>query len=197
MIAHYPKPLYTVYNTRYAINPKPYATVMDDRNLLHFVFNVVLWVIVPFILVAVIFLTRHVIGKTSDHRQKSAMKSGFWAGFLLFLMGLIYQVAIFLQEGFPKKELFQGFSLWLAIGSGLIGFFVFLGGKRIVAPSLSGITTLVVTFLAMYALLHYLLIRTFNELVLSLTLGIAFGVLTHFANPHSHVVKILKGTDHH
>lgn len=170
---------------------------MDDPSLLRSLFNFVIWVLVPFMLVTVLFIVRRIIAKTHDSRQKGSMKSGFWAGTVLFLMVLIYQVAEFLIKGFPQNELFQGFNLFLAIGSGFISFFVFLGGKRIVSPSLSGATTLIITFVGMYALLHYLLIRTYNELVLSLTLGITFGILSHFANPHSHVVKILKGTDHH
>lgn len=170
---------------------------MSDPSLLRYLFNAVIWVLVPLILVTILILTRRVVAKSGDTRQKSGMKSGFWAGFLLFVMALIYQVAIFLNEGFPQIELFQGFNLPLALGSGLAGFVIFLGGKRIVAPGFSGVVTLIITFLTMYALLHYLLIRTWNELVLSLTLGITFGVLVHFANPRSHVVKILKGTDHH
>jgi cytochrome bd-type quinol oxidase subunit 2 len=160
---------------------------MNTADVLKWIFDFVIWVITPTILGVILMLTRSVIAKTDDKPRKSAMRSGFWAGILLFLMVLIYQVAIFLKDGFPEKEIFQGFNIWLALGSGILAFFIFLGGKKMVSPQLSGFATLLIVFVVSYAMLHYLVIRTWNELVLSLTLGITFGIMSHLANPHSFV----------
>lgn len=164
---------------------------MTASNVLLDIFNFVIWILVPLILLVILFLMRLLTSKAEDLKQKGAMRSGFWAGIILFVMALVYEVGPYLQTGFPHNALFQGFNLWLGIGAGLITFFLFLGGKYIIEPSMVGIFTLFVTFLASYALFHYLFIRTYNELVLSLTLGVAFGILTHFANPHSHVHKVI------
>ncbi len=160
---------------------------MTSGDVLKWIFDFVIWVVTPFILVVILFLTRSVIAKTDDKPRKQAMRSGFWAGILLFLMVLIYQVAIFLREGFPEQNIFQGFNIWLALGSGILAFFIFLGGKRMVSPQLSGFAMLLIVFVTLYALLHYLVIRTWNEIVLSLTLGVTFGIMSHLANPHSFV----------
>ncbi len=165
---------------------------MQAGEILNWIFNVVIWVIAPFILVIILFLTRAFAKRADEKRHEKAMKSGFWAGISLFLMVLIYQVGLFVAHGFPQNDIYQGFNIWLAIGVGILSFFMFMGGKKIVSPELSGFATLLITFISSYALLHYLFIRTYNELILSLTFGMAFGVLAHFANPHSFTARSLK-----
>lgn len=159
---------------------------MLAAEILRAIFNFVVWVFVPAIALVVIFLVRSRIKKTEDEKRKSALRAGFWAGFLLFIMILIYQVGIFVVEGFPNNPIYQGFNLWLAIISGVASFFLFVSGRRIASPELAGIAVLALTFLGFYTLLDYLFIRTYNEIMLSVTLGITFGVLAYYASiPHS------------
>ena len=148
--------------------------------MLQTIFDFVIWIFVPLILALVI---KHVYSLTKvaqDPRHVSTMRAGFWGGFVLFIMALIYQVGIFVRTGFPHNEIFQGFNVPLAITGAILGFILFSGGKRVLPAKLSGWIVLVVTFVTCSALLHYLFIRTYNEVFLSLILGITFGMLAHF-----------------
>ena len=160
---------------------------------LKYIFYFVVWVFVPAILAALGWLVKSVANKVEEKRHRSAMQAGYWAGILLFIIILIYQVAIFLQTGFPKEEIFQGFSLSLAFGSALVVFIIFLGGKKIVPVVVAGLLVLIFTFLIFTALLHYLFIRTYNDILLSLILGGIFGFLTHFAVAPSSLKDFLRG----
>ena len=102
-------------------------------------------------------------------------------------------MAIFLKTGFPNTQIFQGFSLPLALGSALVVFIIFLGGKRIVPVVVSGVLVLIFAFLIFSALLHYLFIRTNNDVLLSVILGGIFGFLTHFAIAPTTFKEILRG----
>ncbi|MDO8664564.1 MAG: hypothetical protein Q7K44_03425 [Candidatus Liptonbacteria bacterium] len=161
--------------------------------ILKYIFYFVVWVFVPAILITLACLLKLRIDKVEEKRHRSAMQAGYWAGIMLFIIVLIYQVAIFLQIGFPKAEVFQGFSLPLALGSALVVFILFLGGKKIVPVVVSGLIVLVFTFLIFTALLHYLFIRTHNDVLLSMILGGIFGFLTHFAVAPTSLKEFLKG----
>ncbi len=162
--------------------------------ILKYIFYFVVWVFVPAILITLTWLVKSQANKVEEKRHRSAMQAGYWAGIMLFIIILIYQVAIFLQTGFPREEIFQGFSLPLAFGSALVVFIIFLGGKKIVPVVVSGLLVLVFTFLIFTALLHYLFIRTHNDVLLSMILGGIFGFLTHFAVAPTSLKEFLKGS---
>ncbi|RJQ28431.1 hypothetical protein C4571_03605 [Candidatus Parcubacteria bacterium] len=150
-------------------------------NLLRTIFDFVIWIFVPFILFMIIRYLRGIHKRAEDPRYADATKSGFRAGFILFIIMLIYEVGGFLKAGFPDREIYQGIDLPLALLGAIVGFVLFSGGKRVLPAQVSGWITLVMTFISFYALLHYLFIRTYNEPLLSLILGITFGALAHSA----------------
>lgn len=161
-------------------------------DILRTIFNFIIWVFIPVTLLGVIWFMGSVPGRIEDKRHRSAARAGFWAGIMLFIIILIYQVNIFLKISFPHNEIFQGFSIQLALSSALITFLLFLGGKKIIPPGASGWLVLVLTFVSSSALLHYLFIRTYNDLLLSIILGALFGLLTHFAAFPSSLKEFLK-----
>jgi len=152
------------------------------QDLLKTIFDFVIWVLVPAILVLVIWIITSIMRRVEDEKYKTSLRGGFWGGFILFTMILIYQVGQFLRSGFPQNDIFQGFNILLALGSALVIFAILSGGKRVYAHKLSGWIVLLLTFASFYSLLHYLLMRTYNEILLSIILGIAFGVLGHIAS---------------
>ncbi|MEK7547211.1 MAG: hypothetical protein AAB536_03485 [Patescibacteria group bacterium] len=162
-------------------------------ELLKSIFYFIVWVLVPLILIVLIWLIKSMSDKAEEKHHRSAMRSGYWAGIMLFIIMLIYQVSIFLQVGFPNKEIFQGFNLNLALFSALVAFVLFLGGKKIAPPVISGLLVVIFTFLAFFTLMHYLLIRTYNDVLLSMILGGIFGFLTHFAVSPSSLKEFLRG----
>jgi hypothetical protein len=163
------------------------------QSALTTLFNIVIWIFVPAILILLINYIYNLSKRIDDRRHKSSTRAGFWAGFMLFVIAFIYQMSIFIQTGFPDTEIYQGFNLFLAIIGGAI---VFLGlfGRKVTSPELSGWLILIVSFFAFYSLLHYLFIRTFNETLLSLILGLTFGALTHFAFSPSSFKEFLRGS---
>ena len=58
----------------------------EAENLLKSAFDFVIWILVPLILLFVLGFTKSLAKKKGD--VKSA---GFWAGFMLFVVVLIYQ----------------------------------------------------------------------------------------------------------
>ena len=160
-------------------------------NVLRVIFDAAIWVFVPLILVLIIRYANSVSKKADEEKHRSAARAGFWAGFILFVMVLIYQVGIFVQSGFPDNELYQGFNIPVAIAAGIIGFVVVTGGKKVLPAQLSGWIVLIITFASFYALLHYLFIRTYNEMLLSLILGLTFGALAHAAASPSSLREFL------
>jgi len=144
------------------------------------VFDIILWVAVPAILIIAIVKASHLSRHADDEKRAAAARSGFWGGIVLSLIVLIYQANVFVRTGFPNRDLFQGFDLWLALTGAIVAYLLSLGGKRAVPTKLVGLIVLLLTFLSFYALIHYLLIRTYNDVVLSLVLGATFGILLHY-----------------
>lgn len=152
------------------------------ESALKLIFDLVIRVFVPLLLIIAIFLLNHLWRAMENKKYQASARAGFWAGFMLFVIILIYQVGIFLKTGFPNDPLFRGFNIWLALGGGMAAFIFSYGGKKIIPPKYSGWVVLTITFACFYALFHYLFIRTFNEIILSLTLGITFGILAHISS---------------
>jgi hypothetical protein len=140
----------------------------------------------------VLWTVGSIAGSIEDSRQKKSAKAGFWGGFMLFIMTLIYQVSIFIATSFPNNEIFQGFNIWTAIAGSVFGFLAFSGGKKMLPPKATGWIILLITFLSFYSLLHYVFIRTYNELLLSLITGLTFGVFAFFASSPATIKEFLK-----
>ena len=162
-------------------------------SVLQTIFYFVVWVLIPLILLVLIWLIKSMSEKTEEKRHRSAMRSGYWAGIMLFIIMLIYQISIFLKTGFPRNEVYQGFSLTLALTSAFVIFILFLGGKKVTPPVISGLLVLIFTFIVFSALIHYLFVRTYNDILLSAILGGVFGFLTHFAASPTSLKEFLRG----
>ncbi len=154
---------------------------METTGLLRTIFDGAIWIFVPLILIIVLYTTRVMVGKAEDKAHRKSMNASFWAGFMLFVIVLIYQVGLFITNGFPQNEVYQGFNVQFAVGSGIVAFLLFLAGRRMASQRLTGFTVLLTVAVSCYALVHYLFIRTYNQWILSITLGFTFGYLVHIA----------------
>ncbi|MBI4085552.1 MAG: hypothetical protein HY432_03575 [Candidatus Liptonbacteria bacterium] len=157
--------------------------------ILKFFFYLVVWFFVPIVLLLIIRFLATVHTRTNTKSQKHAAHAGFWAGFVLFIIVMIYQINIFLQIGFPNNYMYNGFNLWLCLIAALIIFVV-------ATPTvMSNWTVLILTFLSFFALFHYLFVRTYNDIILSIVMGMVFGFLTHIAASLSPAGEFLKKKD--
>ena len=149
-------------------------------NILQWIFDVIIWVVIPIIILVAIRFAYSAVHSAESAKGKTAARSGFWAGFVLFIMAMIYQIGIFIKDGFPEDSIYQGFSMGMALGVAVLTF-VFFFGRRIFTGKLSGWAILLISFFGFYVFFQYLFVHTYNEELLSAILGVVFGTLTHFA----------------
>ena len=150
------------------------------EGVLRAIFDIVVWSVIPAILITAIFKSYSVAKHIEQKQYRLAARSGFVAGVVLFLTFVIYQLGQFVKYGFPEKAIWQGFNPYLAILF-MLGTFALFYGKRSLPAKFVGWIVLTITFAALWTLFHYLLIHTANEYILSIVLGIAFGIFSHTA----------------
>jgi hypothetical protein len=142
-------------------------------------FDIIVWVLVPFLLILTLWKTYSHLKKSPDARTNDSSRAGFWAGFILFVIIFTYQVAGFLKTSFPQGPIFRGFDLGLSFSAALLAFLMFFGGRKVVPSHLKGWSIFASSLFTFYSFFHYLFIRTYNEFLLSVILGLALGVLVH------------------
>ena len=155
------------------------------EGTLKFIFDIVIWILVPLIILAVLYFTRASAKRPGHEKDASSIRSGFWAGFVLFLIVLVYKVGQFIVNGFPNNEIYQGFNIWIVFGSAVSVLILMATKGKVKSTRTTGLAALLISFVSFYALVDYLLIREYNEVLLSVTLGVAFGALFSFASSPS------------
>jgi len=163
------------------------------EDFLRFVFSLVIWTFVPAILVFAFLFSARLHKRVDDKKYKAAMRSGFWAGVMLFLIGVIYQISQFIQIGFPIYNIFQGFNVSVTLGSAAVAFVITSGGKKFLPLKASGFIVLILTFASSYGLFEYFFVRSHNEYLLSAILGISLGIFAHFAASPSSIKDSFNG----
>ena len=149
-------------------------------HILRAIFNLVIWTFVPAVFLVAIVKSHGLADKIGNKTYKNAARSGFTGGMVLFFITLIWQLGQFVKNGFPDAGIYQGFNLFLALACAIATFALFYGG-RAVPVKLVGWIVLLISFGSFWCLFHYLFIHTANEYILSLVLGIAFGIFSHTA----------------
>lgn len=161
-------------------------------SALNLLFSVVIWGLVPALLAWCVFFFGRLYQRVDDLRHRYTARSGFWAGVMLFLVVIIYQIGQLREAGFPENDIYQGFDLWFALASGVLGYLFLSGGRHIISPRLMGWFVMFMTFAPLWMLVHYLFIRSYNATLLSLVLGMTFGILAHLAASPSSIRDLLK-----
>ena len=151
------------------------------EEVLKGIFDVIIWTFVPTVMGITLMRSFAIAGKIEQKHYKHVARSGFWAGVILFLFIVVYQIGGFLKAGFPDVPIYQGLSIVLTVVSALATFAAFSGGRRAISPKLAGWIVLVVTSVSSWILFHYLFVHTWNEFILSIVLGVSFGIFGHTA----------------
>lgn len=160
------------------------------ENVLKLIFYLIIWVFVPAVMAAAIWFLATIHKKSEIKSRRHSARAGFWAGFMLFVIILIYQINIFLKIGFPHDPLFKGFNLALSLATALVIFII--ATPAVMASWL----ILLLTFISFFGLFHYIFIRMYNDIILSVVMGVAFGFLAHLAASLSSVTEFLSRKDH-
>lgn len=165
---------------------------MDDA--LNIIFDFINWIVVPLILITVIIMTKKTTKDPDYIKEVKAINSGFWGGLVLVFIILVYKIGGFLKNGFPDYPLYQGIDLALTFFVSIIVFVLFVSKRAVASHRTIGLTVLITTTVATYALVNYLFIREANELIISATLGAAFGAMLHFAGSPKSLRDFLERT---
>lgn len=161
---------------------------------LDLIFDFINWIVIPLILFIVIFLTKKTAKDPDYIKDTKAIKAGFWGGIVLVAIILVYKIGGYVQNGFPHNPLYQGIDLALTFAVSIIVFILFVSKKAVASHQTIGLTVLIITSIASYALVSYLFIREANELIMSLTLGTAFGTMLHFSSSPKSLRDFLERT---
>lgn len=159
---------------------------------LQFIFDILVWVFVPLMLIIGLWTLYSFCKRMEDEKYRASAKAGYFGGFLLFVIAFIFQVGGYVQSGFPEESIFQGFNPWITLGAALIAFILAPSGKKIIPREWSGAVVLLGSSAGFYALAHYLFIRTWNEFLLSLILGISFGAFAFIASSPALIRQFLE-----
>jgi len=146
--------------------------------IMKFLTVIVVWVIPPIILFGLIIYSKSIQRKTTAEDNKISVKAGYWGGLILFVIYIVYQMPLFQPPHFGKIEIFQ-LNLWGLLGGVLVGFFLLLVLRKIVRTPIASFIVLLLTFCGTSGLFSYFFIRTFNDILISSTLGMAFGTFLH------------------
>lgn len=139
---------------------------------------IVLWLIVPAIMAGLALMGLSIAKRAIEGENKVAAEAGWWAGLVLFVIYFIYKMPSFrVPELLIDKTL--ELNLWDAVLGTLIGFVLLWVLKRLIATKVVGFIVLLLAFSGTSSLYSYFFIRTFNDILISSTLGIAFGALLH------------------
>jgi len=139
---------------------------------------ILLWLIVPSIMAGLVLMGRSIVKRTVEGENKVTARAGWWAGLVLFVIYLIYKM-----PSFQVPEIIINRTLELnlrgVIFGTLVGFVLLWILKICISTRVVGFIILFLVFSGTSFLYSYFFIRTFNDILLSSTLGIAFGVLLH------------------
>ncbi len=161
---------------------------------LDFLFDIIIWVLTPLILFLILMMTKKTAKDPDFAKEVKSIKSGFWGGVTLVAIIVIYKVGGYLANGFPDNPIFQGLNLFWTFATALVALLLFTIKGTVAGHKTIGLTVLALTTLSLYGLVHYFLIREYNELILSITLGAAFGALLHFASSPKSLKDFLERT---
>jgi len=139
---------------------------------------ILLWLIIPSIMAGLVLMGRSIVKRAVEGENKVTARAGWWAGLVLFVIYFIYKM-----PSFQVPEIIIDRTLELNLRGVILGTlvgFVFLWILKIcISTRVVGFIILFLVFSGTSFLYSYFFIRTFNDFLLSSTLGIAFGVLLH------------------
>lgn len=150
--------------------------MQTDVVILNLVTLAVAWVLVPAVLLGAVGVARSVAERLTDANLRDAALSGWWAGLLIFVLFVLYQLPTVEAPVFYRGPEV----LALNIAAVLAGFAASIAGSfvlgRLRATRLLPFVTMGLTFLGGATWYHYVFTAGHNEWVVSASLGIALGL---------------------
>jgi len=135
----------------------------------------VLWFLVPAIMAGFIFMGMRIAYRVAGEDNKVSAKAGVRAGFAVFIIFFIYKISSFRVLEFSQNIMVRPNFLYIALGV-LIGLILLWVLSSLVYTRVIGFITLLLVSSGAIFLYSYFFIRTFNDFLISSSLGIILGV---------------------
>jgi hypothetical protein len=151
---------------------------MESNIFQRIIIIVVVWIIVPIILFGLHFLSRSIVKQAKNGENKLSTRAGYWAGLIAFVVFLIYESS---SMKFPDFNSISSIDLyfWILPLSGIMGYYFLHFLKTMIPTRMAGFVVLLLVFCSLSSLFSYFFIQAINDILMSLSLGTAFGVLIH------------------
>jgi len=138
----------------------------------------VFWILVPFIMLGLIAIADSIVRKTAEGPHRLSVRAGYWAGFVAFVTFVVYQKnPITVPELSTKVDI--NLSALSFVAAAAVGYVLLVAIKRMIPTRMGGFLVLFLVFAGSSSLFSYLFVQEINDIILSSTLGLAFGVLVH------------------
>lgn len=152
----------------------------------------ILWVIVPGILLGIFFYSRSILKQNSNEQNKISMNAGFWCGLVLFVIFIVYTMRLVQLPDFSQTKTLDFNLLGVIIGI-IIGFsLLILLRLTLKYTPISSFIILILTFSSLSALYSYFFIQTFNNIIISSTLGLVLGALLYIMIIPQSISEVLR-----
>ncbi len=149
------------------------------------------WLIVPFILLGLLALSRVIVNSVSDFEFRISAMAGFWSGLVVFVLYVVSQLNVIHTPSFDLLRLPRLLIIELILG--LVMGFCFLWLARVIIHTrFIGLGTLLLSAMSTIALFTYIFITNLRGSILCWTLGVALGALLHTVLFPSSIRNILK-----
>ena len=101
-----------------------------------------------------------------------------WAGLIAFVIYLICELPSIKFPDFNSVSSIN-FNFWILILACIIGYFFLYVLKITIPTRMAGFVVLLFVFCSLSALFSYFFIQSINDILMSMSLGISFGVFIH------------------
>jgi hypothetical protein len=151
---------------------------MEVNFLQKLIVVIIVWIVVPAILFGLFILSSSIVKKAKSGEHKLSTQAGFWAGMITFVIFLIYELPLIRFPYFNSVSLID-MSLWMLLLSTVGGYFFLHILKLTIPTRIAGFVVLLLVFCSLSALFNYFFIQSINDILMSMSLGLALGVLIH------------------
>jgi peptidoglycan/LPS O-acetylase OafA/YrhL len=149
-----------------------------ERAMQDMVSFFIFWTIAPIILFSLLFFALRMGSKAPNPEAATSAKAGFFAGLILFIVFVIFNIETIEKPNFFEVDaaslnyLYAGYGIVIGFGM-LFGVRLFQGTRRV------GFMVLILVTSCLCLLYSLVFLTAWRTIILSLVLGLGFGILFH------------------
>ena len=151
---------------------------MEINSLQKIIVIIVVWILAPFIFGGLYMLSRSIVVRAKKGEHKLSTRAGYWAGLIAFVIFLISELPSIKYPNFTSVYSINIY-FWVLLISSVAGYFFLHFLKLTIPTRIAGFVVLLIVFSSLSALFSYYFIQSINDVCMSLSLRLAFGVFIH------------------